>query len=139
MDTCVDTFIERFTSGLKKSGSNKGNVRVRTRQHSEDRIVSSLIRDAQSPRRFSLFCRCARRSVVLVQVCLGFHEKSVKKNFFGFGAKEEKVYWERWIIPITATNDKEKQTSQAGAAHTTATEAADADAERRMGKGMCAQ
>jgi len=71
----------------------------------------------------------------VLQVCLGFHEKSVKKNFFGFGAKEEKVYWERWIIPITATNDKEKQTTQAGAAHTTATPACGADAERRMGKG----
>ena len=49
------------------------------------------------------------------QVCLGFHEKSVKKNFFGFGAKEEKIYWERWIIPITATNvDNEKTVTQAG-------------------------
>ena len=75
------------------------------------------------------------RSVSPVQVCLGFHEKSVKKNFFGFGAKEEKVYWERWIIPITATNDKEKQTSQAGAALTTAAATGGADAERRMGRG----
>lgn len=34
-------------------------------------------------------------------VCVGFYEKSVKKNFFGFGAKEEKMFWERWIIPLS--------------------------------------
>lgn len=34
----------------------------------------------------------------------------MKKNFFG--QKEEKTYWERWIIPLTFTAEKDKPKSQ---------------------------
>ncbi len=46
-----------------------------------------------------LVCRAL---VSLLQVCLGFHEKVQKpKSFLSWGGKsEEKVFWERWIIPI---------------------------------------
>ena len=35
-------------------------------------------------------------------MCLGFYEKkSEKKSFWSMGPKDEKVYWERWILPLT--------------------------------------
>jgi len=54
------------------------------------------------------------------QVCLGFHEKVVKKkNFLSWGGpSEEKVFWERWIVPIRcdATAAPAAQAASAGAA-----------------------
>ena len=44
----------------------------------------------------------ASRGVVFV----GFHEKSVKKGFFG--SKEEKIFWERWVIPLVLTSEKDR-------------------------------
>lgn len=51
-------------------------------------------------------------------MCLGFYEKkSEKKGFWSFaGPKEEKVYWERWIMPINSVPNPGK--NQAGQADT---------------------
>jgi hypothetical protein len=38
-------------------------------------------------------------------VCVGFYEKSTKKTFL-FGTKEEKMFWERWIIPLALADQK---------------------------------
>ena len=58
--------------------------------------------------------------VCVVQVCLGFYEKkSEKKGFWSFaGPKEEKVYWERWIMPISIAPNAGK--NQAGQSETQA-------------------
>lgn len=40
------------------------------------------------------------------QVCLGFYERSVKKSVWFGGSKEEKTFWERWLIPLSFVSDK---------------------------------
>lgn len=72
-----------------------------------ERIDSTTRRQA-----VSLTTRCLLPFVCRCQVCVGFYEKSVKKNFF-FGMKEEKLFWERWIIPLALTSDKDRPKTQA--------------------------
>eukprot|EP00511_Aplanochytrium_stocchinoi_P004102 CAMPEP_0204840606 /NCGR_PEP_ID=MMETSP1346-20131115/38307_1 /ASSEMBLY_ACC=CAM_ASM_000771 /TAXON_ID=215587 /ORGANISM="Aplanochytrium stocchinoi, Strain GSBS06" /LENGTH=237 /DNA_ID=CAMNT_0051978123 /DNA_START=331 /DNA_END=1044 /DNA_ORIENTATION=+ len=57
------------------------------------------------------------------QLWVSFYERREKKAFFGIHANKEKLYWERWIIPVvvnlsphniksnSTVNDKEKETN----------------------------
>ncbi len=64
---------------------------------------------------FARLC-CAPRLSLLFQVCLGFHEKVQKpKSFLSWGGKsEEKVFWERWIVPIRCDSFTESSGAAAG-------------------------
>ena len=48
-------------------------------------------------------------------MCLGFHEKVSKpKSFLSWGGKsEEKVFWERWIVPIRCDSSSTGETTAA--------------------------
>lgn len=38
------------------------------------------------------------------RIVLSFYNRRIKKTFFGMSSTEEKVYWEKWVIPVVASS-----------------------------------
>lgn len=76
------------------------------------------------------------------QVCLGFHEKvAKKKSLLSWGqTAEEKVFWERWIVPVQldavpSTNTSSNTNTQVGGTHAADTGAASTAAAASISGG----
>lgn len=44
--------------------------------------------------------------VRIFQVCLSFYAKTYKQSWFS--TKEQKIYWEQWVLPVFVSTDKDK-------------------------------
>ena len=42
------------------------------------------------------------------RIVLSFYEKRTRKSFFGMATSEEKLYWERWVIPVMLARSHKK-------------------------------
>jgi autophagy-related protein 101 len=93
VDGLVDSFLDRFTTALAKTAP----VPAAAASSSSDKSGSGGSGSAAAS--------SSNGGATMVregQVCLGFHEKVVKKKSLlsWGGPSEEKVFWEQWIVPI---------------------------------------
>jgi len=47
------------------------------------------------------------------KLSLSFYERVEKKSFAFFGGKDEKLHWERWVLPLVQHNEKDRPKTQA--------------------------
>lgn len=88
----VDTNITRFLNNLinqqSQTQSGKHDYHTTSRTSSSATITTSY--------------KVNRKASQSGTVCLSFYAKTYKRQWFS--TKEEKVYWEQWVIPINIVN-----------------------------------